>query len=120
MLDSSEYRERIARPFTPPVITFSELNSAVPLKFRTKSLPWAMCFVLRDAMFSVVFYRLANCIDAFESPTIRLGLWGLYWFWQSIAWTGFWTLGAPYSLSMLSRVYEIYYSSRSWTREYFR
>jgi len=92
MLDGSEYKERIARPFTPPVITFSELNTAVPHELRTKSLTWALCFVARDVIFSIIFYSLATYIDTFVSPPIRWGLWGLYWFWQSIAWTGLWIL----------------------------
>jgi hypothetical protein len=96
MLDSSEYRERIARPFIPPIITFSELHSAIPRELRIKSLMWSLCFVLRDATFSMIFYGLASCIDTLVSPVVRLGLWGLYWFWQSIAWTGFWILGVLY------------------------
>ena len=91
------YEERCAEPFAPPEVKFSELQAAVPAHLRRKSFAWAMVYVARCSAFCWLFYTLASRIDSNEFlnsvPGLRWVAWANYWFWQSVALAGIFTLG---------------------------
>ncbi|KAH8093959.1 fatty acid desaturase-domain-containing protein [Cristinia sonorae] len=96
MTKPKTYEERLAHPFESPVIKFSEIQAAVPAHLRTRSFAWAMLYVIRCSTFSWMFYVLATRIDSSgilnAVPGLRWAAWAAYWFWQSVAWAGIFTL----------------------------
>lgn len=97
MVGVKTYEERLGSPFQPPLLKFSDIQAAVPSHLRRKSFVWSMLYVIRCSTFSWVFYVLASQIDSSEIlhavPGLRWAAWMTYWFWQSVAWAGLFTLG---------------------------
>jgi len=101
--DSPEYTKRKATPFRPPQFTLKDIHDAIPKELYKKSLLKSMGYVVRDVSFSVLFYYLSTYIEPISnslSPqgfwvqqSARWSMWAVYWFWQSVAWGGFWCLG---------------------------
>ncbi|THH19426.1 hypothetical protein EUX98_g8782 [Antrodiella citrinella] len=96
MVDVKTYEERLASPFEPPLLKFSDIQAVVPSHLRRKSFGWTMLHVIRCSTFSWVFYVLASQIDSsdilHDVPGLRWLAWMAYWFWQSVAWAGLFTL----------------------------
>ena len=97
MVVDPDYRIRRTRPFEPTSAKFSDIQAAIPPHLRSKKLGRALIYVARDITFSVILFYLANHINSNavkKKPFLIQGpLWVCYWYWQSIAWTGFWCLG---------------------------
>lgn len=105
--DAPEYEARKKRTqFVPPTISIKDVHAAVPRHLFEKSTAKSLFYVGRHVGLSVLFYVFATRIDrlAFTVNTaLGLGeaargalcwaLWALYWFWQSVAFAGMWTLG---------------------------
>ncbi|KAH8102903.1 delta-12 fatty acid desaturase [Cristinia sonorae] len=96
MASVQSYEQRLAQPFEPTRVKFSEVQAAIPSKLRHKSFARALLYVFRDATFSWIFFELGSRIDSNtylgRIQGLRWVAWGAYWFWQSVAWGGFWTL----------------------------
>ncbi|TCD68243.1 hypothetical protein EIP91_011312 [Steccherinum ochraceum] len=96
MVEVQSYEERLATPFEPSDVKFSEIQAAIPQHLRQKTFTRALLYVFRDAAFSYLFYYLGSRIESNAwlagIPGLRWVAWGTYWFWQSVAWGGFWTL----------------------------
>ncbi|KAI0824503.1 fatty acid desaturase-domain-containing protein [Trametes gibbosa] len=105
--DAPEYEDRKKRThFVLPTISLKDVHAAVPRHLFEKSTLKSLFYVGRHVALSVLFYLFATRIDllAFRIAT-ALGmsvsfrgtvswlLWVLYWFWQSVAFAGMWTLG---------------------------
>ncbi|KAH9946536.1 delta-12 fatty acid desaturase protein [Amylocystis lapponica] len=113
-----EYEDRCARPFSPPTVTFADVNLAVPRHLRRKSLVRGLFYVGRDAAFSYLFYVLAGHIDTapflqrigYWALPVRTAMWMAYWFWQGVAWTGFWSLAHEAGHGNLSEHYQANYA----------
>lgn len=97
MGETHTYEERLSQPFQPTHLTFSEIQAAVPSHFQRKSFFWFMAYVARCASLSWIFFTLASHVDCIGLlnivPGLRWVVWSIYWFWKSIAWAGFFTLG---------------------------
>lgn len=105
--DAPEYEERKKRTqFVPPTISIKDVHAAVPRHLFEKSTAKSLFYVGRHVGLSVLFYVFATRIDqlAFNVNTalglseaaraaVNWALWALYWFWQSVAFAGMWTLG---------------------------
>ncbi|KAI8972410.1 fatty acid desaturase-domain-containing protein [Trametes punicea] len=105
--DAPEYEERKKRSqFVPPSISIKDVHAAVPRHLFEKSMAKSLFYVARHVALSVLFYLFATRIEGMAwnmsamlglSSPWRTGLawalWLLYWFWQSVAFTGMWTLG---------------------------
>ncbi|KAL7284512.1 hypothetical protein ACG7TL_001803 [Trametes sanguinea] len=105
--DAPEYEERKKRAkFVPPSISIKDAHAAVPRHLFEKSTTKSLFYVFRHVALSVLFYVFATRIDGIVrsasaayhlSPLARSALiwtlWAMYWFWQSVAFTGMWTLG---------------------------
>ncbi|CDO76127.1 hypothetical protein BN946_scf184876.g20 [Trametes cinnabarina] len=105
--DAPEYEERKKRvQFVPPNISIKDVHAAVPRHLFEKSTTKSLVYVGRHVALSVLFYLFATRIEsvvrstsvayhlgAFGRSTLTWALWALYWFWQSVAFTGMWTLG---------------------------
>ncbi|KAI0633978.1 fatty acid desaturase-domain-containing protein [Trametes polyzona] len=105
--DAPEYEARKQRTeFTPPTISIKEVHAAVPRHLFEKSTAKSLFYVGRHIALSVLFYVFATRIDrlshsiigslglsASSRTLVSWALWGLYWFWQSVAFAGIWTLG---------------------------
>ncbi|CAL1704018.1 unnamed protein product [Somion occarium] len=113
-MNDPNYEKRRARPFVPSPVKFSEIQSVVPPYLRSKKLSRSLVYVARDVAFSALFYYLATCIDSASSLTrstiVRSLLWVTYWYWQSIAWTGFWCLAHEAGHGNLSDHYQANYA----------
>ncbi|KAI0768314.1 fatty acid desaturase-domain-containing protein [Trametes elegans] len=105
--DAPEYQERKNRSrFVPPSISIKDVHAAVPRRLFEKSTARSVFYVGRHLAFSVLFYVFATrterivadvCAPLHCGPSSRSvfswALWALYWFWQSVAFAGMWTLG---------------------------
>jgi len=96
MADVQSFEDRCAQPFEPPSVKYSDIQAVISPHLRRKSFGRALLYVFRDAAFSYLFFFLGSRIDSNETlrwmPGLRWGAWMAYWFWQSVAWGGFWTL----------------------------
>ncbi|KZS96675.1 hypothetical protein SISNIDRAFT_424253 [Sistotremastrum niveocremeum HHB9708] len=100
--DSPEYLARKQKPFRPPNLTLKDIHDAIPKDLYKKNTLLSLGYIARDVFFSALFWHLANYIEpisdalagqgALIQQTVRWGLWANYWFWQSVAWGGFWCL----------------------------
>ncbi|KAF8069220.1 delta-12 fatty acid desaturase [Lyophyllum atratum] len=103
--DSPEYQRRLKTPFEPPEITLAELRAAIPKSVFEKSTIKTLYYVGRDLFSSLVVHYLGARIDDHVPPylemigmpsvlvnLVRWILWGLYWFSQSVIFTGWWAL----------------------------
>ncbi|KAH9886268.1 fatty acid desaturase-domain-containing protein [Cubamyces lactineus] len=105
--DAPEYEERKKRStFVPPSISIKDVHAAVPRHLFEKSTAKGLFYVGRHVAFSLLFYLFAIRIDGTVwnvSAALHWGPFGrsvlcwsmraLYWFWQSVAFAGMWTLG---------------------------
>lgn len=110
--DAPEYEARLkATHFSPPSISIKELHAAVPRHLFEKSSAKSLVYVSRHLLISYAFYCGALRIDSavlqicgganlnegycgeVGTTCARALLWCVYWFWQSVAFTGIWTLG---------------------------
>lgn len=118
-LDSPEYLARLQTPFTPPPpsLTLKSIHAAVPKdafeKSTIKSLWWVgrhvaivsglgwlalnSEWVINNALKFVGEYSLVSKPESWRG-TIDWAFWITYWFWESVAFTGMWTLGGSYGL----------------------
>lgn len=91
------YETRRAQPFAPTSVRFSDIQAAIPPQLRLKKLSRSLTYVARDLVFSVILFYAVSFINSevlLKKPFwIRGFIWVFYWYWQSIAWTGFWCLG---------------------------
>ena len=97
--EARKYEARRRQVFVPPSVTLKRLREAVPKDAFRKSTVKGVCYVVRSICMAGAFFRLATCIDPLAAclsapPAVRWGLWIVYWFFQSLAWGGLWTLGA--------------------------
>ncbi|KAI0726950.1 fatty acid desaturase-domain-containing protein [Fomitopsis betulina] len=110
LADAPEYTDRTRTPFAlpPPSLTIKAVHAAVPKHLFQRSTPKCLFYVGRHLLLSFGFYLCATHIDDLVDHTLNvLGLqeggraeygmewaaWVMYWFWQSIAFMGIWTLG---------------------------
>lgn len=104
--DSPEYEARKKVPFSPPAITIKDVHAAVPKHLFKRSTEKCLYYVGRHVAVSFAFYLCATRIDSTvlriasqhdlgsrAVSALRYAFWALYWFWQSVAFTGLWTLG---------------------------
>ncbi|KAI0655832.1 fatty acid desaturase-domain-containing protein [Cubamyces menziesii] len=105
--DAPEYEERKKRStFVPPSISIKDVHAAVPRHLFERNTAKGLFYVGRHVAISLLFYLFAKRIDAIVwniSSAFHWGplgrsvlcwfLWALYWFWQSVALAGMWTLG---------------------------
>ncbi len=105
--DGPEYEQRKKRPqFVPPSVSIKDVHAAVPRHLFERSTAKGLFYVGRTVALSVLFYKFATRIDHFSWATaaafglgpagrslVSWTFWILYWFWQSVALAGFWTLG---------------------------
>ncbi|CAL1715789.1 unnamed protein product [Somion occarium] len=113
-LDSPEYLTRLQTPFTPPppTLTLKSIHAAVPkelfLKSTTKGLWWvgrhvAIVFGLGwlalnseqvvDTLVRILGEKAGVARSEQWSGLVNWVFWIAYWFWQSVAFAGMWTLG---------------------------
>ncbi|KAL4251337.1 Fatty acid desaturase [Abortiporus biennis] len=107
LTSSPEYHERLARSdFTPPAISIKDVHAAVPRRlFERNTWKGLLCFSRQLAM-TAIFFLFATRIDnvvrslgtryALGAPVrdlVSWALWIVYWFWQSVSFTGLWTFG---------------------------
>ncbi|KAF7762132.1 hypothetical protein Agabi119p4_8725 [Agaricus bisporus var. burnettii] len=102
--DSPEYEKRKRTPFRPPKTTVADIRSVIPKHLYTKST-WKGCYYFcRGILCTLVFYSLATKIDSVTGSfgqnasqilvsAIKCIAWGLYFWWQSIAFASLWCLG---------------------------
>ncbi|OCH90799.1 hypothetical protein OBBRIDRAFT_792897 [Obba rivulosa] len=116
--DGPEYEARKRRAiFEPPVLSIKEVHAAVPRHLFEKSTWKSLFYVGRHLALSIAFYVFATRIDdltrsfcAFcgcadqARALVSFALWINYWFWQSVSFTGFWTLGHECGHDALSPV----------------
>ena len=119
--DGPEYEERKKRAqFEPPSILIKDVHAAVPRHLFERNTAKGLFYVARTVGLSVLFYKFATRIDQLSWATAAaLGLgpagrslvswsfWILFWFWQSVAFAGFWTLGAAYIHSLGVFLFEL-------------
>ncbi|KZT63394.1 hypothetical protein DAEQUDRAFT_733885 [Daedalea quercina L-15889] len=108
--DSPEYTARKSAPFTPPPpsLSIKAVHSAVPKHLFVRSTQKCLFYVGRHVLLTFLFYLFATRIDDLVSIlldipgakraagtecALRWLLWATYWFWQSVAFMGLWTLG---------------------------
>lgn len=106
--DSPEYELRKRTPFRPPKVTVAELRSAIPKHLYQKSTLKALYYVARDIMWALVLYNLGTRISGITaaappligpldykiiSRLVEWIAWSLYFYWQSLVFSGFWCLG---------------------------
>ena len=105
--DAPEYEERKKRStFVPPSISIKDVHAAVPRHLFEKNTAKGLFYVGRHVAFSLLFYLFAIRIDytvwnvsaalhwgPFGRSVLCWSMWALYWFWQSVAFAGMWTLG---------------------------
>ncbi|EMD37156.1 hypothetical protein CERSUDRAFT_124119 [Gelatoporia subvermispora B] len=115
--DGPEYDVRRRRSFEPPVLSIKDIHSAVPKELFEKSTLTSLFYVGRHVVLSIVFYIFATRIDELVASLcmysglsdcnralVGFALWATYWFWQSVAFTGFWTLGHECGHEALSSI----------------
>ena len=104
--------ERIARgrkPFVPPPptgpLSIKAVHAAVPKHLFQRSTRKCLFYVGRHICIAWAFYLAATKIDGvlrwIEGQGWSAGarwmaagtMWGTYWFWESVAFMGVWTLG---------------------------
>ncbi len=105
--DAPEYEERKKRTqFVPPTISIKDVHAAVPRHLFEKSTAKSLFYVGRHVGLSALFYVFATRIDTLACnvntvlgwgeaarAALSWALWAMYWFWQSVALAGMWTLG---------------------------
>ncbi|KAI0072548.1 hypothetical protein K474DRAFT_1628832 [Panus rudis PR-1116 ss-1] len=109
-LDSPEYLERLKKPFIPPSVTLKSIHAAVPKHLFVKSTTKSLFYVFRHLAFVGALFHLAwrssevsDWLSEQEKEqlgkiyvgrkAVEWGIWLFYWFWQSVCFTGIWTLG---------------------------
>lgn len=106
--DGPEYEARKRRSeFVPPSIAIKDVHAAVPRHLFGKSIAKSLFYIGRHVALGAVFYAFATRIDAlswkiasaigisaYARGWLSYALWVMYWFWQSVTFTGMWTLGA--------------------------
>ncbi|THH31370.1 hypothetical protein EUX98_g2804 [Antrodiella citrinella] len=99
-LDAPEYSHRLSTDFTPLPTSLKpgELYAAVPKHLFERSTITSSRYILRHLSFALVFawgaYHIEEVAGYFGGGYwVERALWGTYWFWQSIIFTGFWVLG---------------------------
>ncbi|TBU21753.1 fatty acid desaturase-domain-containing protein [Dichomitus squalens] len=105
--DGPEYEERKKRAqFVPPTVSIKDVHAVVPRHLFERNTAKGLYYVARIVGLSVLFYLYATRVDELSwriASALSLGpsgrtlvswsLWIFYWFWQSITFAGFWTLG---------------------------
>ncbi|EGN92175.1 hypothetical protein SERLA73DRAFT_191523 [Serpula lacrymans var. lacrymans S7.3] len=104
--DAPEYAQRKLTPFEPPKVTLAEIHASIPKHLYKKSTLKAMYYVCRDVFFTALFYKLATYIDPLSrtivdqygfssrsAQVVKWTLWSTYWWWQGVAFAGWWCLG---------------------------
>ncbi|KAK7693167.1 hypothetical protein QCA50_002733 [Cerrena zonata] len=108
------YDARRAQPFAPTSVRFSDIQAAIPPHLRSKRLGRSLIYIARDLAFSALLYYAAGYINSealLAAPPLTRGtLWVFYWYWQSIAWAGFWCLAHEAGHGNLSEYYEANYT----------
>ncbi|KAH9927543.1 fatty acid desaturase-domain-containing protein [Amylocystis lapponica] len=105
--DAPEYEARKKQTqFTPPDFAIKDVHAAVPRHLFEKSTLKSLFYVGRHLGLTAAFYVFATHIDriAWElcarfgyghriRGVLEFFMWALYWFWQSVSFSGIWTLG---------------------------
>ncbi|KZT01329.1 uncharacterized protein LAESUDRAFT_745453 [Laetiporus sulphureus 93-53] len=104
--DSPEYEARKKATFTPPNITIKDVHAAVPKHLFQRSTSKAVFYVVRHLSIAVALFVFATKIDSivhhvaasYELPSravtaLSYAMWSFYWLWESVTFTGVWTLG---------------------------
>ena len=102
--------DRLRRPYAPPTVTLKEIHAAVPKHLLEKSALRSTGYVLRDVLFCAACFAFGRAIEPLvatrfaglvpaASPlwhpaSVRAALWVTYWWWQGIAFTSFFCIGA--------------------------
>ena len=116
--DAPEYEERKKRPkFVPPTVAIKDVHAAVPKHLFERNTAKGLFYVGRHVALSALFYVFATRIDGLAwraatalgwGPSGRSALvwagWILYWFWQSVSFSGMWTLGTLGTMPGVVRV----------------
>lgn len=109
---SPEYLRRLNTPFmpAPPTLSIKALHAAVPRHLFERSTIKSLYYVFRHLAFTAGFFVFGSSIEYLTSLVATWGrdtlggyapshymvnwaLWIVYWFWQSVSFTGIWTLG---------------------------
>ncbi|KAK7678562.1 hypothetical protein QCA50_018434 [Cerrena zonata] len=125
-LDSPEYLSRLQTPFVPPPpeLTLKSIHAAVPKdafeKSTIKSLWWVGRHVsivfglgwlaLRsdwavDRLLTIISGRSVGADPEKWRGAVDWAFWIAYWFWESVAFTGMWTLGHECGHDALSPIH---------------
>ena len=108
--DSAEYSARTSTPFAlpPSSLTIKAVHDAVPKHLFRRSTSKCLFYVGRHIFLCVCFYIFASKIDHLlyllsgvvgvenggrVEYAMEWAMWATYWFWQSVAFMGIWTLG---------------------------
>ncbi|EPT03337.1 hypothetical protein FOMPIDRAFT_1046891 [Fomitopsis schrenkii] len=108
--DAPEYSARVRTAFElpPPELTIKAVHAAVPKHLFQRSTSKCLFYVGRHILLSISFYLFATHIDDLVDPALDVvgmqkgggaeyatewAMWVTYWFWQSVAFMGIWTLG---------------------------
>lgn len=95
------------RPFVPPTVTLKQVHDAVPKHLLRKDPFRSASYVIRDVLLCAVFFGFAMTIEplllsnfggrlllaTWQIPLIRAVLWLTYWWWQGLAFAGFFCIG---------------------------
>lgn len=109
-VDAPEYSARSRTPFAlpPSSLTIKAVHDSVPKHLFQRSTAKCLFYVGRHVFLCACFYLFAAHINNFVVLTlgavgVRTGgraeyaldwaMWATYWFWQSVAFMGIWTLG---------------------------
>ncbi|KAG7093067.1 hypothetical protein E1B28_009359 [Marasmius oreades] len=104
--DSPEYNARKSTPLSPTKVTIAELRAAVPKHLFEKNTIKGLAYVLRDVICATALYKLAWLIKPTANSLVTgsrdvpqiVGTcfewcaWASYWFCQSVALAGCWSL----------------------------
>ncbi|KAL1743198.1 fatty acid desaturase-domain-containing protein [Schizophyllum fasciatum] len=86
--------------------SLQDIRSSIPKRLFTRNAPLSVYFLLRDLLMAACAWKAASLIDTVSEHAVKIGglttvgamcarwtLWGVYWWFQGLIFTGIWVIG---------------------------
>lgn len=105
-VQTKKYSEDALPEFSPMMWSLGEIRAAIPAKYYVRDTMRGLRFMVRDFIIAAGLWYAATFIDPFGkseavrtqltpvgAEALRWSLWGVYWWFQGLNFTGIWVIG---------------------------
>ncbi|KAF2073493.1 hypothetical protein CYY_005202 [Polysphondylium violaceum] len=93
LLKGAKIDEALDKGFEIHNFSIKEIRDAIPAHCFERDTLKSMSYVAHDFLLASILFFMATYIDSFQSLTVRMIAWPIYWVCQGIVCTGIWVLG---------------------------